>query len=69
MKIEDIQKAIWLQENLENVQEALKASSILCIVPDCCGFNKVELSNEAKRIVKRALREYGEKIETEIKKL
>lgn len=69
MKIEDIQKAIWLQEDLENVQKALRASSILCIIPDMCGISEVKLRDGAMCVVEKALLEYREKIETEIEQL
>ena len=69
MKIEDIQKAMWLQADLENVQEALKASSILCVIPDMCGFSQVRLRDGALVVVKKALREYRKTIETQIEQL
>ncbi|WP_152570213.1 hypothetical protein [Porphyromonas gulae] len=69
MKKEDIQKAIWLQADLENVQQALKASSILCIIPDMCGISEVRLRDEAMCVVKKALLEYRKNIETEIESL
>lgn len=69
MKIEDIQKAIWLQADLENAQEALRASSILCIIPDMCGFSEVRLRDGAMCIVKKALLEYRKNIETQIEQL
>lgn len=69
MKIEDIQKAMWLRADLENVQEALKASSILCIIPDMCGVSEVRLRDGAMCVVKKALLEYRKNIETQIEQL
>lgn len=69
MKIEDIQKAIWLQADLENAQKALNASSILCIIPDMCGFSEVRLRDGAMCVVKKALLEYRKNIEAKIESL
>lgn len=69
MKIEDIEQAVRLNEDLENVQKALKASSILCIIPDMCGVSEVRLRDGAMCVVKKALLEYRKNIETQIKQL
>lgn len=69
MKIEDIEQAVRLNEELEDVEEALKARAIEFIIPDMCGNSRVELKGKAMRVVKDALETYADKLKSEIESL
>lgn len=69
MKRENIERAARLNEELEDVEEALKASSVVFIIPDMCGNSKVELKGKAMRVVKDALETYADKLKSEIESL
>lgn len=69
MKRENIERAARLNEELEDVEEALKASSVKFIIPDMCGFSTVELKGKAMRVVKDALETYADKLRSEIESL
>lgn len=69
MKIEDIEQAVRLNEELEDVEEALKARAIEFIIPDMCGNSRVELKGKAMRVVKDALETYADKLRSEIESL
>ncbi|WP_373775723.1 hypothetical protein [Porphyromonas loveana] len=66
MKRENIERAARLNEELEDVEEALKASSVEFIIPDLCGISKVKLKGKAMRVVKDALKTYADKLRSEI---
>lgn len=69
MKKEDIEQAVRLNEELEDVEEALKARAIEFIIPDMCGNSRVELKGKAMRVVKDALETYADKLKSEIESL
>ena len=69
MRREDIAKASRLNRELEAVEKALKACAVEFIIPDMCGFSKVELKEEAMCVVKTALRTYADKLKSGIESL
>lgn len=69
MKRENIERAARLNEELEDVEEALKARAVEFIIPDMCGVSRVESKGEALRVVKDALETYADKLRSEIESL
>lgn len=69
MKREDIEQAARLNEELEDVEEALKARAIEFIILDMCGISRVELKRAAMRVVKDALETYTDKLKSKIESL